>query len=380
MFAYQKTNRYFAQLADSLEPLGAAELAELGATDTKPVYRGVYFNADRATLYRIVYQTRLATRVLAQLLRFDCHSTKYLYKTARKIDWNALLTPERTFAVDAVTVNSRIRHSQYAALCLKDAIVDHFRESTGRRPSVDTEQPELLFNLHIDRNRATVSIDTSGGSLHRRGYRRESVAAPMQETLAAAIIRLTGWDGERPLLDPMCGSGTLLAEALMQASRIPAGVLRPRFGIEALPDFDPRLWQQTRAAADAAIRPLAPGLIRGSDADPAAVRAATANLAVLPGGAKAVRLARQRFQELPGFADGIIVCNPPYGIRLERGRDLNALLRDLGDFLKKRCTGTTAFLYLGDRELAKAVGLKPSARHPLVNGGLDGVLLQYHLY
>jgi len=379
MFAYQKTNRYFAQLADSLESIGAEELTELGATDPKPVYRGVYFNADPATLYRIVYQTRLATRILAQLLRFDCHSTKYLYKTARKIDWNALFTRETTFAVDAITTNSSIRHSQYAALCLKDAIVDHFRDATGWRPNVDTDQPDLLLNLHIDRNKAAISIDTSGGSLHRRGYRQESVAAPMQETLAAAIIHLTGWHGERPLIDPMCGSGTLLAEALMHVTHTPAGFLRQRFGLTALPDYDQGLWNRTRTEADARITAPPAGLISGSDAAREAVRAAAANLQLLPGG-NAVRLTTKRFQTLPAITDSVIVCNPPYGIRLERGRDMTSFMRETGDFLKKNCTGSTAFLYLGDRALAKSVGLKPSRKIPLKNGGLDGLLLEYRLY
>ena len=379
MFTYQKTNRYFAQFADSLEPIGAEELAELGGDDIKTVYRGAYFTADPATLYRIVYQTRLSTRILAQLLRFDCHSTKYLYKTARKIDWDKLFGPTTTFAVDAITVNSKISHSQYAALCLKDAIVDHFRDKTGKRPNVDTDNPDLLLNLHIDRNKATVSIDTSGGSLHRRGYRKETVEAPMQETVAAAIIRLSGWHGERPLIDPMCGSGTLLAEAYMHAARIPAGFLRQRFGLEALPDFDAELWQKVRKQADASIKHIAGKLITGSDLSRTAVQAAQANLAMLPGG-KSVHFTTRRFQEIPQITDSTIVINPPYGIRLEKGSDMASFIKEIGDFLKQRCTGSSAFIYLGDRVLAKSVGLKATWKKPLKNGGLDGVLLKYDLY
>ncbi len=379
MFAYQKTNRYFAQFADSLEPIGAEELAELGASEIKPVYRGAYFDADPAALYRIVYRTRLSTRILAQLLKFDCHSTKYLYKTARNIDWDRLFGPATTFAVDAITVNSSIKHSQYAALCLKDAIVDHFREATGSRPNVDTDSPDLLLNLHIDRNKAAISIDTSGGSLHRRGYRKESVEAPMQETLAAAIIRLTGWQGERPLIDPMCGSGTLLAEAMMTAANIPAGHLRQRFGLEALPDFDKPLWLRTRAEADGKIEKLPKGLISGGDLSFDAVQAAKANLAMLPGG-RGVQVAVRRLQAIERISDSVIVMNPPYGIRLERGSEMGAFIKEIGDFLKQRCTGSSAFIYLGDRVLAKSVGLKPAWKKPLKNGGLDGVLLKYDLY
>ncbi len=379
MFTYQKTNRYFAQFADSLEPIGAEELAELGGYDIKTVYRGAYFTADPASLYRIVYQTRLSTRILAQLLRFDCHSSKYLYKTARKIDWDQLFTPTTTFAIDAITVNSKLKHSQYAALCLKDAIVDHFRDKTGQRPNVDTDNPDLLLNLHIDRNKATISIDTSGGSLHRRGYRKETVEAPMQETVAAAIIRLTGWQGERPLIDPMCGSGTLLAEAFMHAAHIPASFLRQRFGLPALPDYDQSLWQQTRKEADAAINNIAGKLISGSDLSRQAVQGATTNLGMLPGG-KSVHLTTRRFQAIEQISDSTIVINPPYGIRLEKGRDMGAFIKEIGDFLKQRCTGSTAFIYLGDRVLAKSVGLKATWKKPLKNGGLDGILLKYDLY
>ena len=379
MFTYQKTNRYFAQFADSLEPVGAEELAELGASEIKAIYRGVYFTADPATLYRIVYQTRLSTRILAQLLRFDCHSTKYLYKTARKIDWDKLFGPNTTFAIDAITVNSNIKHSQYAALCLKDAIADHFRDKTGKRPNVDTDNPDLLLNLHIDRNKATVSIDTSGGSLHRRGYRKETVEAPMQETVAAAIIRLSGWNGETPLIDPMCGSGTLLAEAYMHAAHIPASYLRKRFGLPALPDFDKELWEQTRQKGDDAIKNVAGKLISGSDISKQATKAAAINLGMLPGG-KSVHFSTRRFQEIEQITDSTIVINPPYGLRLEKGRDMAAFIKEIGDFLKQRCTGSTAFIYLGDRVLAKSVGLKTTWKKPLKSGGLDGVLLKYDLY
>ncbi len=214
-FLYQKTGRYFAQIADGLEELGADELSELGASEISPIYRGIYFQAGSAVLYGINYRSRLITRVLAPLITFDCHSAKYLQKTAMSIRWQDIFPLEKTFAVFATVSHSTIRHSQYAALCLKDAIVDTFREHCGKRPNVKTPDPDLWINLHIEKNRATISIDTSGGSLHRRGYRSQSVDAPIQETVAAAILRLSGWDGSSPLYDPMCGSGTLVCEALM---------------------------------------------------------------------------------------------------------------------------------------------------------------------
>ena len=377
MFAYQKNNRYFAQIAGGLESLGAAELAELGADEIKKGFKGIYFSAGPAELYRINYQTRLCTRILAPLLSFDCHSTKYLYKTALKLDWQKLLDPDTTFAVKATVAQSRIRHSQYAALCLKDAVADYFRNTCGVRPDVDTMAPDVRLNIHIERNRAVISLDTSAGSLHRRGYRQESVEAPMQETTAAAIIRLTGWNGEVPLLDPMCGSGTLLSEALLHYCRIPAGYLRKRFGFEALPDFEKDIWKRVKDESDRRIRKLPAGLLEGRDISGPAIRAARKNNKLLPGGAGIV-WQTGAFQDSGRREGWAIVCNPPYGIRLG-GRDQSGkLFKEFGDFLKWNCPGSTAYIYFGRRELLKKIGLKPSWKKPLAHGGLDGVLAKYY--
>ena len=191
MFAYQKTGRFFAQVADGFDDLVREELARLGAVDVKPAYRGVWFGADKEALYRVNYRSRLLTRVLAPLISFDCHSAGYLYKTGFSIEWPSLFGADETFAIDATTANSKITHSRYAAQRLKDAVADRFREDTGERPSVDRKAPDMRIHLRIHANRATISIDTYGSSLHRRGYRREGVEAPMQETLAAAIVRLS---------------------------------------------------------------------------------------------------------------------------------------------------------------------------------------------
>ncbi|MFZ5759405.1 MAG: THUMP domain-containing class I SAM-dependent RNA methyltransferase [Thermodesulfobacteriota bacterium] len=374
MFAYQKTGRYFAQIARGLEPEGAAELTALGGDDVKTAFMGVYFSADSATLYRANYLSRLCTRILAPLLTFDCHSTKYLYQTARKIDWHLLLSERQTFAVKASVAASAIKHSRYAALCLKDAVVDHFRDRCGIRPNIDTTQPDLWLNLRIDRNKATISVDTSGGSLHRRGYRKESVEAPMQETLAAAIISLSGWNGEMPLLDPLCGSGTLLCEALIHHCRIPAGFLRRRFGFESLPDFDAGLWQQVKSEANAAIRRPAKGLLAGSDMDPAAVKAARANLSLLPHG-DTVPIAVRDFRQIRLTQQSVLVTNPPYGIRLHDKKDGGRLLRDLGAYIRRESLLIAAFLYLGAAELTGQLGGKPLWQKTLFNGGLEGRLL-----
>ena len=223
-FVYQHSERYFAQVAGGMEEMAADELCRLGAEEPSLAYRGLYFNAGKAALYRINYQSRLINRVLAPLFIFKCHSAKYLYIQASKISWPALFTPENTFAVFASVSHSHIRHSKYAAQKLKDAIVDTFRRQTGKRPDVERHTPDVWINLYIINNRATISLDTSGGSLHRRGYRVKSVEAPMQETFAAAILLLSEWTGDTPLHDPMCGSGTLLAEALMICSQTPAAL------------------------------------------------------------------------------------------------------------------------------------------------------------
>jgi putative N6-adenine-specific DNA methylase len=379
MYTYQKTNRYFAQIADGMEELGKEELALLGAEDINVVFRGLFLTADKETLYRINYMTRLCTRVLAPLITFDCHSTKYLYKTALGIDWPSLFSVNQTFCISANLTNSKITHSQYASLCLKDAIVDQFRERFEMRPNVERINPDIHFNLHIDDNKATIYLDTSGGSLHRRGYRKEAVEAPMQENLAAAIIKLSGWDGQTPLYDPMCGSGTLLLEAVMHYCRIPNGYRRDNFGFIFLPDFDNSIWESVKAQADEMVRELPKGLVSGSDIQEQAVAAARANAKNLPGG-RAVTFTRAGFLDLPDIKDCTIVCNPPYGRRMGVQDELGLMMKDFGDFLKQRCKGSTAYIFFGNRELIKKVGLRSAFKIPLKNGPLDGRLVKYELY
>ncbi len=379
VFAYQKYKRYFAQIAEGLEEEGARELASLGATDPEPAFRGIYFTAESAKVCEITYQTILCSRVLAPLISFDCHSPKYLYRTALKLPWELLLHKSGSFAIAATVANSRIKHSQYAALTLKDALVDSFRDKFGSRPDVDRHNPDLLLNLYIEKNRAIISIDISGGALHRRGYRQNSVKAPLQETLAAAIIRFSGWDGSRPLVDPMCGSGTLLCEALMKHCAVPSGYLRKKFGFENMPDFDRGKWRTTRKEIDLKIRKFSPGMIYGSDISREAATAARSNLNLLPEGNNVV-VKRCAFNDAGPIENAIIVSNPPYGIRLGNREGTADLLKEFGDFLKHNCRGSDAYLYFGEREMLKMIGLKPSLKKPLRNGGLDGVLARYQIY
>ena len=379
VYQYQKDGRYFAQIADSIKQAGAEELAELGAEVVRPEFSGIHFRADKSTLYRINYLTRLLSRCLAPLISFSCLDTDTLYGMAKKIAWEDFFARGKTFAVSGSVSDSAISHSNYAALRLKDAIADHFKEKTGQRPDVSVRNPDILLNLHIRKDKAVISLDTSGGALHRRGYREETVLAPMQETVAAAMIRFSGWDGSVPLYDPLCGSGTLLCEALMGYSRIPAGVFRNRFGFEGLPDFDGAVWKKVKKELDGRIRELPKGLIAGSDVSPEAVSAARTNLMGLHYGNR-VSVERADFRELPLLEAHVIVTNPPYGIRMGGDENLKMFYKNFGDFLKQKCKGSTAFVYFGERKYIKNIGLKTSWKKPIKTGGLDGRLVKYEIY
>ena len=378
-FEYQKTNRNFAQIASGMEELGAAEIKELGGEKVVPAHRGIYFEADVATLYRVNYQSRLLTRVLAPLMKFQCHNEKYLYRKMKEIEWDQFFSLKDTFAIFANVSNSKITHSQYAALVAKDAIVDYFREKTGDRPNVERLNPDVWISVHIEKNFATISWDTSGGSLHRRGYRKFSVEAPMQETVAAAIIKMSGWDGKSKFYDPFCGSGTLLAEALMFAAKIPAGYLRQKFGFQFLPDFDAELWQREKKAADEKISEIPPNLIAGSDISAEAVEGTEENLSLLPFGDR-IQMLKMDFEEIDAIENSTIVTNPPHGIRLGSKEEVKKLYRKIGDFLKQRCVSSTAYIYFGDRALIPFIGLRPSWRKPLRNGGQDGRLAKFEIF
>jgi putative N6-adenine-specific DNA methylase len=378
-FLYQKEPRYFATIIDGMEDAGGQELVELGATDITTVYRGIYFTATTENFYRINYCTRLLTRILAPLAVYACESPEQLYDNARKLPWSSLLTLEKTFVVHATVAHSNITHSHYAALKLKDAIVDQFRERTGNRPSINTDEPDILLNLHIEHNKATINLDTSGGSLHKRGYRKAMVDAPMKETTAAAIIRLSGWDGSRPLYDPMCGSGTLLCEALMSYCNLPPGMLRTRFGVEQLPDFNRILWQSVKEKALQVVREPPAGLIAGSDSSAKAISIAQLSSQSLKYGDR-IHYAVTDFQNIESLENMVIVMNPPYGIRLGDKESTAVLYKEFGDFLKHYCKGSTAYIYVGDRTLVRAIGLKPTWKRPLKNGVIDGILLKIDVY
>ncbi|RJQ58923.1 MAG: class I SAM-dependent RNA methyltransferase [Desulfobacteraceae bacterium] len=379
VFSYQMDSRYFVQVAEGLEEAGAVELEELGAEEIRLDFRGIHFQADKKTFYRINYSTRLASRCLAPLVSFDCPNTDSLYEKAKQVCWEALFSFGDTFAVSGHVSGSAVSHSKYASLRLKDAVADYFVEKTGTRPDVSVDNPDILLNLNIRKDRAEISLDASGGALHKRGYREETVSAPMQETVAAAIIRFTEWDGSVPLYDPLCGSGTLLSEALMRYSNIPAGVFRKKFGFEALPDFDGAIWKRVRSEAEQRIRELPKGLLAGSDISGKAVSAARTNLMGLHFGGN-VQIEKTDFRNLPAMEGCILVTNPPYGIRMGKGVDLEKFYKDFGDFLKQKCKGSTAYIFFGEREHIRKIGLKASWKKPIRTGGLDGRLVKYEIY
>jgi 23S rRNA (guanine2445-N2)-methyltransferase len=379
-FLYQQSKRYVVQVPEGLEPLAARELEALGAGRLIPGFRAIAFSADPATVYRIHYQARLIMRLLAPLAEFRCRNRDDLYRAGKSVDWPALFSPDRTFAVHAnVSGNENLRHSKFAALCLKDAIADRFRDDSGKRPDVDARDPDLWLNLYIDKEQATIALDTSVAAFNRRGYRIRSIDAPMQEVLAAAMVAHSGWDGESPLYDPMCGSGTLLCEAMMAYGRVPAGYLRKANGLRLLPDFHEGLWRGIKKEADEKIRRIPVGLVSGSDIDPAAVKAANLNCRNLPGGER-INIYRKDFNELPDLRQTVILCNPPYGIRSMPEQDLADFYRRFGDFLKQRCSGATAYIYFGNREMLKHIGLKPAWKRPMKNAGIDGRLAKFELY
>jgi putative N6-adenine-specific DNA methylase len=361
------------------EEVAAAELEALGARKVSAGKGGVAFVADRAGLYKANLWLRTASRVLVQLAVFPCATPAELYGGVHAIDWTELITPAMTLAVDCSLRDSALTHSGFVALKTKDAVVDCIREACGSRPNVDTSAPDVRINVHLHKNVCTVSLDSSGDSLDRRGYRLERNEAPLRETLAAAVIALTGWDGSIPLADPMCGSGTIPIEAALVAGQVAPGLQRS-FGFQNWLDFDARLWQQLLEEADRSIHKLPVGLITGYDLDSRALACASRNAAKagFEGQLHFFHAALDTFQ--PEGDTGVVIINPPYGKRLGAEDELKELYCLIGDIMKKRCRGWTGYVLTGNLELAKYIGLKASRRFVLFNGAIECRLLKYELY
>ncbi len=372
--------QYFATVARGLEPLAAQELKSLGAQAVTPGFCGVAFEGERSLLYRVNLWARLPFRILVKLDEFSCRDSGDLYAGIQRIDWEPYLTPEQTLAVDATGKNAQLNHSHFTALQVKNAIVDQQQERWGRRSTVDTFEPDVRINIHIRHDRCTVSLDSSGESLHRRGYRPAMGAAPLKESLAAALIQLTDWTPDQAFFDPLCGSGTLPLEASLVALRIAPGLFRDRFGFETWPDFDAPLLDQLIAEAEAQQREVTPAWIGGSDSSEEVVEQARSN-------ARNCAVDRQvQFQcqdlsaiEAPAQS-GVLLCNPPYGDRIGNREELGDLYKLLGDVLKQRFKGWTAYILSGNKELASAIRLKSAQRLPVDNGGIACQLMKYELY
>ena len=387
--------RAIAVVPPGLEDAAAAELSELGAAGIKPLRRAVSLHCDLATLYRLHLRARLPFRVLRQLASFPCHSKDELYQGIQQaVDWQHWLPPERSFRVDASGSAPGLNHSHYSALQVKNALVDWQRSHWEARSSVDLEQPDLSLHLHLGGGLAQLSVDGSGSSLHRRGYRSRMGLAPLKENLAAGLIRLTGWDGAVPLADPLCGSGTLLIEAaamvLGAASGLDAasGNARP-LALQHWSDFDPQLWQQELQAARASERTASGQLsdgapiaaIAGSDSEAEVIEQACANAEAAGVGDWLTLQVGDCRNFVPPAGRGILVCNPPYGARIgaDDHQALEQLYADLGAMAKDRCSGWTLWLLSGNPELTGALRMKATRKIPVSNGGIDCRWLRYEI-
>jgi putative N6-adenine-specific DNA methylase len=370
----------FAPTSAGLEQVLARELEALGARSVEVATRGVAFRGSWETVYKANLWLRTAHRVLVRLAEFDAGDREQLYGGARSIDWGEQMSVDQTLAVDAVSHRSEISHTQFASRVVKDAVVDWFRDRVGRRPSIDPRGADLRINARLRADRCTISIDTSGQRLHRRGYRPTfGVEAPLKENLAAGVLLLSGYDGSAPLVDPMCGSGTLLVEAALIARNVAPGLLGRDFGFMRHPRFDPVAWKQVRREAREAVREVEGCPISGADVSPEAVRAARA--AVSGAGVDDVVIVRQSdLSALEPRAGGRVVSNPPYGDRLGEIKGLAGLYETIGDVLKRSCAGMTAHLLVGSKFLAGRIGLRPSRRDVLWNGPIECRLLHFDIY
>lgn len=372
----------FVSCAQDLESLLEQELREMGFDQTTCGYRGVYVNTTSLEhVYRINYCSRLAGRVMLPLARFRCRDRKALTQGLATIDWLRYIPRNKTFAIDANVSHRELRNSLFAAQLMKDAICDQFREKTGDRPNVDVKDPDVQLNLFIHNELAVVSFDTSRTPLYKRGYRIESVEAPMQESLAAALLRLGKYQGSEILCDPFCGSGTLLIEAALIATRTAPGYLRQQWGFMLLPDFSQEAWLKVKNEADAQRIPLPKNLLFGSDINKNAVRICKANIRAA-GFHQSIEVIQSDFRDYePSIPPTFLISNPPYGQRLDDVEELKSLYRSLGDFMKRKMAKPSrGFIFTGNLDLAKEIGLAAKKRHVLNNSGIDSRLLEYDLY
>jgi putative N6-adenine-specific DNA methylase len=379
MFEYRKENRYFAQISGTLENIAKKELKKLGAKNLDVSNRGCHFTADNETLYRIILQAKTPQRILAPLVKFKCFSTKYLGILCYKdIHWSQLFKLDEKFGIVCNVRDSNITNSHYASQVMKDSICDQWKLKTGERPSFSIKEADILFNLHIQDNDATISIDLCGTSMHKRGYKINTVRAPLQETIANALLQQTGWDGSKKLIDFMCGSGTFLGEAVQNYCGLPNDILKPNTHIKRLPNFDQKLWDYVQDDIKKNMRKLPDNLIYGNDISPTNVVAAMENVRKLPQGENVI-FDNRNFKNIKYIKDSVILINPPYGIRLNDMKTTKELYRDLGIFFREKCSNSEAYVLSGSRELIDAIPLKPDWVRRVRNGNLDAAYAKYIL-
>ncbi|MGH8443016.1 MAG: bifunctional 23S rRNA (guanine(2069)-N(7))-methyltransferase RlmK/23S rRNA (guanine(2445)-N(2))-methyltransferase RlmL [Nevskiaceae bacterium] len=377
----------FATASRGLEPLLARELAALGAQSVKEQGGGVAFEGDLAVAYRACLWSHLASRILLPLTRFPLADAETLYQGARAIDWTDVFDIKTTFAIEVAGRSAAVTHTHYAGLKVKDAIADAFRGKTGKRPDVDTENAQIRVHLHLDKDEAQLALDLSGESLHRRGYRRAGAQAPLKENLAAAILMRCDWPAlaaqGAPLLDPMCGAGTLVLEAALMAADVAPGLARARFGFERWLDHQPKVWRELQEEAEArakAGRARELPLLTGYDLDTAAIRAARDN-AQRAGFADRVSFAAQDLSEArpPNPLSGLVVTNPPYGERMGAEAEVIKLHSLLGATLKEHFGGWQAAVFTGRPDLGPRIGLRAHDTFSMYNGPLPCKLLRFEV-
>ena len=365
-----------------LEPVLAKELTQLGANNIKIGRRMVSFTGDKEMMYRANFSLHTAIKILKPIHRFKAQGADDVYEEIKKIDWSEYLNGDSTFAVDSVVFSEEFRHSKFVSYKVKDAIVDQFREKTGKRPNISVANPDLRLHIHIadiapGKSECTLCLDSSGESLHRRGYRQESVEAPLNEVLAAGMILMTGWQGDTDFIDPMCGSGTLLIEAALIARNMAPGLFRKEYAFEKWPDFDADLFDQIYND-DSKEREFKHH-IYGYDIDMKAVN--TARLNVKAAGLTAdITIEQQDFKDFTQPKEkSILVCNPPYGERISTP-DLLGTYRMIGERLKHQFLDNDAWILSYREECFEQIGLKPSIKIPLFNGSLECEFRKYQIF
>ncbi len=366
-----------AKTFQGLEEVLAKELTALGANNIEIGRRMVSFTGDQKMMYKANFCLRTAIRILKPIKTFTAKSADEVYEAVKAINWDEYLTTKSSFAVDAVVFSDEFRHSKFVAYKVKDAIVDYFREKTGERPSVRINRPDLALNIHIAQNQCTLSLDSSGESLHRRGYRQEAVEAPLNEVLAAGMILMTGWQGECDLIDPMCGSGTIPIEAALIARNMAPGLFRKEYAFEKWNDFDQALFDEIYND-DSQEREFT-HKIYGFDNNPKANEIAMHNVKAA-GLSRDIELRIQPFQQFEQPKEkAIIITNPPYGERISSG-DLLELYKMIGERLKHAFTDNDAWILSYREECFDQIGLKPSVKVPLFNGALECEFRKYQIF